>query len=68
SVRVVLIVPFGAQTGVSIGFVSHGTVVRQTYDPNGSLEGSTTAPFDLTFAVRRATGSRWLNVGVLPLS
>ncbi len=25
----------------------------------------TSGPFDLTFAVRRATGDRWLNVGVL---
>jgi len=24
------------------------------------------SPFDLTFALRRATGGRWLNVGVLP--
>ena len=61
-----LIVPFGVQTGVSLGFASRGTVVEETYDADGALQGSTTAPFDLTFAVRRATGSRWLNVGVLP--
>ena len=66
SVRVVLIVPFGVQTGVSLGFVSRGTRVAETYDAGGALQASETQPFELTFAVRRATGSRWLNVGVLP--
>jgi Na+-translocating ferredoxin:NAD+ oxidoreductase RnfD subunit len=66
AVRLVLIVPFGVQTGVSLGFASHGTLVEETYDASGELLDRTTAPFDLTFAVRRATGSRWLNVGVLP--
>ena len=66
AVRVALIVPFGVQTGVSLGFVSRGTVVEETYDPEGTLVASESAPFELTFAVRRATGSRWLNVGVLP--
>jgi hypothetical protein len=66
SVRVELIVPFGVQTGVSLGFVSRGTVVEETYDAGGTLQASETAPFELTFAVRRATGARWLNVGVLP--
>ena len=66
AVRVELIVPFGVQTGVSLGFVSSGTLVEETYDASGTLQASETAPFELTFAVRRATGSRWLNVGVLP--
>ncbi len=66
AVHVTLIVPFGVQTGISLGFTSSGTVIEQTYAANGSLQGQTTAPFDLTFAVRRATGSRWLNVAVLP--
>ena len=66
AVRLALIVPFGAQTGISLGFESHGTVIEETYDADGALLDRTTAPFDLTFAVRRATGSRWLNVGVLP--
>ena len=65
-VRLVLIVPFGEQTGISLGFVSGGTVIQETYDADGALLESESAPFDLTFAVRRATGSRWLNVGVLP--
>jgi hypothetical protein len=66
AVRLVLIVPFGEQTGVSLGFVSRGTVVAETYDADGALLDQQASPFDLTFAVRRATGSRWLTVGVLP--
>jgi Na+-translocating ferredoxin:NAD+ oxidoreductase RnfD subunit len=67
SVRVTLIVPFGVQTGVSLGFESRGTVTEETYDAAGALQSSDASPFALTFAVRRATGGRWLNVGVLPL-
>ncbi len=66
SVRVVRIVPFGVQTGVSLGFDSRGTVTEETYDAGGTLQGQRTAPFALTFAVRRATGARWLIVAVLP--
>ena len=66
AVRLVLIVPFGEQTGISLGFASRGTVVEETYDASGELVDQEASPFDLTFAVRRATGSRWLNVGVLP--
>jgi hypothetical protein len=66
AVRLVLIVPFGEQTGISLGFVSRGTVITETYDAEGALLDQEASPFDLTFAVRRATGSRWLTVGVLP--
>jgi hypothetical protein len=66
AVRLVLIVPFGEQTGISLGFVSRGTVVAETYDGDGALLDREASPFDLTFAVRRATGSRWLTIGVLP--
>jgi hypothetical protein len=62
----VIISPFGVQSGGSVGFESRGTVTHETYDTSGSLLGSTSSPFDLTFAVRRPTGGRWLNVGVLP--
>jgi Na+-translocating ferredoxin:NAD+ oxidoreductase RnfD subunit len=67
-VDVTLIVPFGVQTGTSLGFASRGTLTEETYDANGALLDRTTVPFDQTFAVRRATGGRWLNVGVLPTS
>ena len=66
AVNVVKIVPFGVQTGVSLGFDSRGTVTEETYDASGALIDRTTAPFALTFALRPATGARWLIVAVLP--
>ena len=66
SVHVTLIVPFGVQTGVSIGFDSKGTVIEETYDAAGQLQSRTSAPFAQTFAMRQATGSRWLTVALLP--
>jgi hypothetical protein len=67
SVHVVVIAPFGVQTGGSLGFQSRGTVTDETYDASGALLDRTTAPFARTFAVRRPTGDRWLNVADLPL-
>jgi hypothetical protein len=64
--NVVLLVPFGAQTGASLGFDSTGTVTRDTFDAGGALISRTTEPFHKVFAVRRALGDRWLNVAVLP--
>jgi len=66
SVKVSLLVPFGLQTGLSLGFDSRGTVVEETYDKAGVLQAQQTAPFAQTFVLRRATGGRWLNVAVLP--
>jgi hypothetical protein len=67
SVNVTLIVPFGVQSGLSLGFDAKGTVTYQTYDSaSGDLVSSRSAPFAQTFAIRRATGERWLNVAVLP--
>jgi hypothetical protein len=63
-----LLVPFGAQTGLSLGLHGRGTATHETYDANGTLVSSRTEPFDQVFAVRRATGARWLNVGLLPPS
>ncbi len=68
SVNVVVISPFGVQTGGSIGFVSSGTVMTETVDSTGAVLDRQTSPFNLTFAVRRPTGDRWLIVGVLPPS
>ena len=62
-----LLVPFGKQTGLSLGLDGRGTVTEETYDANGGLLSRREAPFAQTFAVRRATGDRWLNVGVLPI-
>jgi Na+-translocating ferredoxin:NAD+ oxidoreductase RnfD subunit len=65
SVSVRLLVPFGKQTGLSLGFVATGTVTVETYDRAGTLQSSSDEPFDTMFAVRRATGARWMNVGEL---
>lgn len=65
-VNVTLLVPFGRQTGLSLGLESRGTVTKQTYDAAGHLQTRETAPFATTFVVRRATGRRWLNVAELP--
>jgi hypothetical protein len=61
-----LLVPFGVQTSLSLGFDAQGTLVRETYDDHGTLQSSESTPFNLTFAMSRATGDRWLNVAVLP--
>jgi hypothetical protein len=66
SMNLVLLEPFGVQDGLSLGVESTGTVTTETYDEDGNLVESDEAPFDLTFAMRRATGDRWLTVGVLP--
>lgn len=66
AVSVSLLVPFGVQSGLSLGLRGTGTVTEQVYDAAGVLTSSTQREFDLVFAVRRPTGGRWLNVGVLP--
>jgi hypothetical protein len=66
AVNVTLILPFGVQSGASIGFESRGTLTRETVDASGTVVDQVTEPFELTFAVRRATGARWLIVAVLP--
>jgi len=66
SVNVTLIVPFGVQSGLSLGYDARGTVTHETYDSAGKLVSTQSAQFASTFAIRRATGGRWLNVAVLP--
>jgi Na+-translocating ferredoxin:NAD+ oxidoreductase RnfD subunit len=61
-----LLVPFGAQTGLSLGLAGRGTMITETRDADGDVVGRESSPFDLTFAMRRATGDRWMNVAVLP--
>jgi Na+-translocating ferredoxin:NAD+ oxidoreductase RnfD subunit len=65
-IDVSLLVPFGAQTGLSLGLAGRGTMITETRDADGALIGQESSPFDLTFAMRRATGDRWMNVAVLP--
>ena len=68
TIDVSLLVPFGRQVGLSLGFAGRGTQIQLTYDANGTLVSQVSSPFADTFAVRRATGGRWLNVAVLPAS
>jgi Na+-translocating ferredoxin:NAD+ oxidoreductase RnfD subunit len=65
SVSLRLLIPFGRQDGFSLGLDARGTVVRETYE-GGKLLSREAAPYGQTFAVRRATGDRWLTVAVLP--
>jgi Na+-transporting NADH:ubiquinone oxidoreductase subunit NqrB len=65
-VNVTLLVPFGKQDGLSLGLDSVGTMTRETYDAAGQLQSRASSPFAKTFAMRRATGGRWLNVAVRP--
>ena len=66
AIDVSLLVPFGVQTGLSLGLTGEGTVVVEQYGAGGALVGTDSRPFHLTFAMRQATGARWLLVGVLP--
>ncbi len=66
AVHLSLIVPFGVQTGLSLGFESRGTVTEETYDAAGALLSQETSPFEQTFVMRRVIQARWLNVAVLP--
>jgi len=66
SIDVSLLVPFGQQTGLSLGLLGRGTRIEEVYDAAGAVQSRTEAPFEETFAMRRATGDRWLNVAVLP--
>jgi Na+-translocating ferredoxin:NAD+ oxidoreductase RnfD subunit len=65
-IDVSLLVPFGEQTGLSLGMRSRGTVTTETYDESGHLQHRESAPFATTFVMRRATGARWLNVAEKP--
>jgi hypothetical protein len=61
-----LLIPFGKQDGFSLGFRMTGTQTQETRDPSGAAVSRVDGAFDLVFAVRRATGERWLLVAVLP--
>ena len=65
-VNVTLIVPFGVQSGLSLGLESRGTVTTETVDEAGMVVDSATEPFEGTFVLRQALGDRWMNVGLLP--
>ena len=58
--------PFGQQTGLSLGLRGRGTVIEERYAADGTLQDRRSSPFDQTFAMRQATGDRWMIVAVLP--
>jgi Na+-translocating ferredoxin:NAD+ oxidoreductase RnfD subunit len=64
-VNVALLDPFGKQDGLSLGLEATGTVTEETYGASGDLQTRTSSPFSTTFAMRQATGGRWLNVAEL---
>jgi hypothetical protein len=66
AIDVSLLVPFGRQDGLSLGLTGRGTVLREQYDAGGNRVHADSEPFHLTFAVRQATGARWMLVAVLP--
>jgi Na+-transporting NADH:ubiquinone oxidoreductase subunit NqrB len=65
-VNVTLVVPFGEQSGLSLGLESRGIVTTETYDSAGDLASRASAPFEHTFVLGRPFGARWINVAVLP--
>jgi hypothetical protein len=66
TIHVSLLVPFGQQTGLSLGLHGRGTVTEERYAADGTLLDRRSSPFDQTFAMRQATGDRWMLVAVLP--
>jgi hypothetical protein len=64
AVHATVLIPFGKQDGFSIGLQATGTKTEETY-AGLSLQSRAESPFEQTFAVRRATGDRWLLVAVL---
>ena len=65
-VRITLVVPFGRQTGLSLGLESRGTVTTETYRGDGDLVSRSSSPLAKSFVLGRPTGGRWLTVAVLP--
>jgi hypothetical protein len=65
AIDVSLLVPFGRQDGLSLGLAGTGTMTEETRDATGTVVSRRSSPFELTFAMRRATGARWLTVAVL---
>ncbi|HET7521525.1 MAG TPA: hypothetical protein VFK61_08325 [Candidatus Limnocylindria bacterium] len=65
AIHVSLLIPFGRQTGLSLGLAGTGTVTEESVDPGGAVRSLGERPFELTFAMRQATGERWMIVAVL---
>ncbi|MEY3452580.1 MAG: hypothetical protein RL574_318 [Actinomycetota bacterium] len=66
-VRVTLLVPFGRQDGLSLGMIATGTLTTEVRNTNGTVVSRTSEPLRTMWALRRATGARWLIVAELPV-
>ncbi|MFM7665688.1 MAG: hypothetical protein ACKO61_04370 [Actinomycetota bacterium] len=66
-VRVTLLVPFGRQDGLSLGMIAEGTRLTEVRDSSGTVVSRRTESFETMWAMRRATGARWLIVAELPI-
>ena len=66
-VRVTLLVPFGRQDGLSLGMIAAGTRTTDVLDASGAIVSSGSVAFETMWAMRRATGSRWLTIAELPV-
>ena len=66
-VDVTLVVPFGRQSGLSLGLESRGTVTTETVGADGEVVARTSGPFATRFVMGRPTGGRWMTVAVQPL-
>ncbi|MFM8712872.1 MAG: hypothetical protein ACKOE7_05835, partial [Actinomycetota bacterium] len=66
-VRVTLLVPFGRQDGLSLGMIAKGTRLTEVRDSSGTVVSRRTESFETMWAMRRATGARWLIVAELPV-
>ena len=66
-VDVTLVVPFGRQSGLSLGLESRGTVTTETVGADGKAVTRTSEPFATRFVMGRPTGGRWMTVAVQPL-
>jgi hypothetical protein len=66
-VRVTLLVPFGRQDGLSLGMIATGLRTTEVRDSSGTVISSTSTPFETMWAMRRATGARWLTIAELPV-
>ncbi len=59
--------PFGRQDGLSLGLVARGTRVTEVRDGTGFVVSRRSEPFETMWAMRRATGARWLTIAELPV-
>ena len=65
TIDVSLLVPFGAQTGLSLGLAGTGTMIEETRDADGNVIGRAVVAVRPRVCHAAATGDRWMNVAVL---